>query len=322
MPPPPQRTLVTGGAGFVGSRLAQRLAAAGDDVVAVDDLSLGSWENLGEARSRVRTVQLDVCTPAFAELVQREKPRRIFHFAANSDISRGTAEPRTDLDRTFLTSYHTLEAMRAAGCRELVFSSSSAIYGEAGGALREDKGPLQPISLYGAAKLASEGYVSAYAHLHNLRAWVFRFPNVVGPNLTHGALYDFVRSLCRDGSVLRVLGDGTQTKPYLHVDDLIDAILLGVDKVAPEGGPPQTYNVAGEGATSVREIAELVREAMRLPGARIEYGKGDRGWPGDVPRFAYDTSRIRALGWKPRLDSSAAVRAAIEAEVAKCKRSS
>ncbi|MBI3181223.1 MAG: NAD-dependent epimerase/dehydratase family protein [Myxococcales bacterium] len=316
--------VVTGGAGFIGSRLAARLLALGHEVVVADDLSLGRWENLGDSLGHpgLRRHELDVCSVAFVDLLVRERPSRVFHFAANSDISKGTAEPQTDLRRTFLTTFHTLEAMRAADCRQLVFASTSAIYGEAPSALPEDYGPLVPISLYGASKLAAEAFVSAYCHLYRMRAWTFRFPNVVGPNLTHGAIYDFVHRLHSDRTVLRVLGNGSQKKPYLHVDDLLDAILLAVEAGAPEGGPPAAYNVAGEGATDVASIAELVREALGLEDARIEYGQGDRGWPGDVPRFSYDTSKIRALGWRPRLESSAAVRAAVEAEVAKCRRSS
>jgi UDP-glucose 4-epimerase len=240
--------------------------------------------------------------------------------AANSDISKGTREPRTDLERTFLTTYAVLDAMRLTGVRELVFASTSAIYGEAPGDLPETHGPLEPISLYGAAKLSSEAYLHAFAHLYGLSCWVFRFPNVVGPNLTHGAIFDFVQRLSRDRARLVVLGDGTQTKPYLDVDDLLDAIFLAVER--PPAQPVVTYNVAGEGMTTVREIAEMVRSALELPDAVIEYGKESRGWPGDVPRFSYDTTKIRALGWKPGKSSHEAVLASVLLEVERCKRSS
>jgi len=311
-------TVITGGAGFIGSRLAGRILGKGGDVCAVDDLSLGRRENLAP-HPRLRFVHLDVCSPAFASLLMDLRPERVYHLAANSDILRGTAEPRTDLERTFLTTAATLEAMRACGCRELVFASTSAIYGEADGDLCEDHGPLLPISLYGAAKLASEAYLSAYAHLRGIRSWVFRFPNVVGPNLTHGAIHDFVQRLHVDRTRLRVLGDGSQRKPYLDVDDLLDAIDVGISRPAQ---PLSTFNVAGEGATTVREIAEMVRAALGVPDALIEYGTEDRGWPGDVPHFSYDTSRIRSLGWKPRRSSTEAVMAAVEAEVKRCRPSS
>jgi UDP-glucose 4-epimerase len=316
------KVLVTGGAGFVGSRAVRRLLSVGHEVCAVDDLSLGREENLlgCESLGPFELVKLDVSLPAFGHIVRRFSPARIFHLAANSDISKGTSDPRTDLERTFLTTYSVLEAMRQNAVRELVFASTSAIYGEAPGDLPETYGPLEPISLYGAAKLSSEAYVQAYAHLYGLSCLVFRFPNVVGPNLTHGAIFDFVRRLARDKTRLVVLGDGTQTKPYLDVDDLLDAIFLAVERSA--GQRVVAYNVAGEGMTSVREIAEMVREALGMRDAALEYGKESRGWPGDVPRFSYDTAKIRALGWKPRMSSTDAVRASIVAEVERCKQSS
>jgi UDP-glucose 4-epimerase len=314
------KVLIPGGAGFIGARLVARLLERGDEVHVVDDLSAGRPEHL-PPHPRFKLTVLDVRTPELARLVAAERPERVWHLAANSDISAGTADPRTDLERTFHTTVQILEAMRQAEVREVVFASTSAIYGEADGALDEDHGPLRPISLYGAAKLASEAYLSAYCHLYGMRAWVFRFPNVVGPNLTHGAVYDFVRRLSRDRTVLHVLGDGTQEKPYLHVNDLCEAMLLAVDKLGEPGAAPSAYNIAGEGATTVRQIAEMVREALGLPEARIEYGTEPRGWPGDVPRFAYDTTRIRALGWRPEMDSRAAVWAAIQAEVERCRRS-
>ncbi|MEW5851326.1 MAG: NAD-dependent epimerase/dehydratase family protein [Myxococcota bacterium] len=315
------KILVTGGAGFIGSRMVGRLLDAGDEVHVVDDFSLGRRVNLAQhaGNKRLTVTEMDILTPAFAELVVTLKPQRVFHMAANSDIQAGTKDTRTDLHKTFLTTFHVLDAMRRAESKEVVFASTSAIYGEADGQLREEHGPLQPISLYGASKLASEAYLSAYSHLFNMRAWVFRFPNVVGPNLTHGAVYDFVRRLHRDKKKLSVLGNGTQLKPYLHVDDLLDAIFTGVSHPA---NPLAVYNVAGEGATTVREIAEMVRATLGFQDAVIEYGSGDRGWPGDVPKFAYDTSRIRALGWKPRMNSNQAVQAAVTAEVEACRRSS
>jgi len=314
--------LVTGGAGFIGSRLVGRLLASDARVTVVDDLSLGRKENLaahlGDPRLAVEV--LDCNTPAFLELMTSTKPDCVYHLAANSDIGQGTRDPRTDLDRTFATTFSVLDAMRRSGTRRIVFASTSAIYGEVPGRVGEDHGPLRPISLYGAAKLASEAYLDAFVHLYDLKGWIFRFPNVTGPNLTHGAIHDFVQRLNRDRTELVVLGNGTQTKPFLDVDDLLDAIDTGMKASTAE--QPAVYNVAGEGSTSVRAIAEMVREALNLPDALIKYGTEDRGWPGDVPHFSYDTRKIRALGWRPRRSSDEAVRAAIDAEVRRCKPSS
>jgi UDP-glucose 4-epimerase len=185
-----------------------------------------------------------------------------------------------------------------------VFASTSAIYGDLPGDIGEDAGPLRPASHYGAAKLSSEAWISSYSSLYGIKAWIFRFPNVVGPGLTHGVIHDFLARLRKDPSRLVVLGDGSQSKPYLHVEDLIDAISLGTRE------PPGVWNIAGEGETTVRAIAEMC-VAAAAPGATIQYGTGNRGWLGDVPRFAYDTTRVRSLGWSPRLDSDGAVAEAI-----------
>ena len=182
-------------------------------------------------------------------------------------------------------------------------------FGEVDAVLREDFGPLEPISFYGASKLAAEAYVSVFAHTFGGRAVVLRFPNVVGERATHGVIYDFLRKLKDDPKKLGVLGDGTQSKPYLYVHDLIDAILLAWDK---SDAPYAVYHAAGFGTTTVREIAQIVVAAAGSADTRIVYTGGDRGWPGDVPRFRYDTSRLEALGWKPRLESTDAVRHAVD----------
>jgi UDP-glucose 4-epimerase len=202
-----------------------------------------------------------------------------------------------------------LETMRAYNVPRLFFASTSAIFGETSATLHEDFAPLQPISFYGASKLAAEAYISAYTHLFEMNAVILRFPNVVGERATHGVIYDFIRKLEKTPEDLEVLGDGTQTKPYLYVADLIDAMLLAWEK---SSSPLAVYHAAGVGTTSVREIANLIVAAAGKPNTRIKYTGGDRGWPGDVPKFSYDTSRLQALGWQPRRHSTDAVRFAIE----------
>jgi UDP-glucose 4-epimerase len=199
--------------------------------------------------------------------------------------------------------------MRRHDVRRLFFASTSAIFGEAHAILHEDYGPLQPISFYGASKLAAEAYISTYAHLFAMSVVVLRFPNVVGERATHGVIYDFLRKLDKNPHELEVLGDGNQNKPYLYVTDLVDAIFAAWEK---SSGSLSVYHAAGLGSTSVREIAEIVLAAAGRPGTAIRYTGGDRGWPGDVPQFRYDISRLQALGWQPTRHSTDAVRFAVE----------
>jgi UDP-glucose 4-epimerase len=201
--------------------------------------------------------------------------------------------------------------MRAAGIREVVLASTSAVYGEHTlQPTREDAGPLLPISLYGASKLACEALVSAFAHNFGIRGWIFRFANVVGGRATHGAVYDFIRRLRRDPARLDVLGDGRQAKPYLFVEDCVDGMLFGWRHARDE---VNLFNLAVDGATSVAEIAAIVRDEMGLPDAQIAFGGGSRGWPGDVSQVRLDPSKLAALGWRARRSSADAVREGVRA---------
>jgi UDP-glucose 4-epimerase len=306
------RILVTGGAGFIGSHLCDRLLAQGAAVWCVDNMHLGRHRNIAHltGNNRFHFVELDMLDrPRLDHLFAEAEFDEVFHLAANSDIAAGVADPELDLRLNQLTTTTLLQTMRAHRVRRLFFASTSAIFGESSALLHEDFGPLQPISFYGASKLAAEAYVSVYAHLFDITAVVLRFPNVVGERATHGVIYDFLRKLDKNPAELEVLGDGRQTKPYLYVADLIDAILMVWEKSAP---PLAAYHAAGIGSTSVREIAELVVAAAGRPDTRIRYTGGDRGWPGDVPTFRYDTTRVEALGWTPQRHSTEAVRFAIE----------
>jgi UDP-glucose 4-epimerase len=306
------RALVTGGAGFIGSHLCDRLRAQGDEVWCVDNLHLGQQRNIAhlQASNGFHFIEQDVNgRDALGALFADVKFDAVFHLAANSDIAAGTADTELDFRLNELTTIAVLDAMRRHGTRRLFFASTSAIFGEAEGALAEDSGPLAPISFYGASKMAAEAYVSTYAHRFDLSAVVLRFPNVVGERATHGVIYDFLRKLEKNPGELEVLGDGNQTKPYLYVADLVDAILLAWEK---SSGPLSVYHAAGIGETSVRDIAEIVRAAAGRPDTKIRYTGGDRGWPGDVPKFRYDISRLQALGWQPGRHSTDAVRHAVE----------
>ena len=298
--------LVTGGAGFIGSHLCDRLIARGHTIFAADDFSLGRRSNVAhlDDHPRFNLFELDVADQkALDEVFQANDIECVFHMAANSDIARSHSDPSVDLKNTFLTTYSVLDAMRRYGCKKLVFASTSAIYGAAPGEIREDHGPLQPISHYGAGKLASEGFITSFGENYGIQSWITRFPNVIWDRATHGVIFDFVNKLVKTPGCLNVLGDGTQEKPYLFVSDLVDAILIAWDN-----GDDQVnvYNVGPVERSSVAFIAETV--AKEFGGApEIRYSGGSRGWIGDVPKFEYDTGKIRALGWKPSMTSDEAV---------------
>lgn len=311
----PTTALITGAAGFVGSHLTDHLLARGCRVVGIDNFLLGRREHLAAAfrHPDFRFVEGNVNEVAAVRgpleaALEGRRPDVVWHMAANSDIRAGTADAAVDLEATFLTTYHALELASAFGARAFAFASTSAIYGPHDCRLEEDMGPLRPISSYGAMKLASEAILSAATETRLDRAWVFRFPNVVGSRATHGVIYDFLGRLQKDPSELEVLGDGRQEKPYLHVSELIDAMTFIVDRASERWN---VFNIGPDGtATTVRYIAEAVVRAA-APGARIRFGQSPQGWPGDVPRFNYSIERLRRLGWEPRLSSTQAVDRAI-----------
>lgn len=304
--------LVTGGAGFIGSHLCDALLEDGSEVVAIDDLSLGRKANVAHLRDndRFTLVVGDILDDAcLLPLMTNHRFDCVFHMAANSDIARSHAAPSVDLDRTFMTTFKVLEGMRKSGVHRLVFASTSAIYGETDERITEDFGPLCPISHYGAGKLASEAFISSFGENYGIQSWITRFPNVVGGRATHGAIYDFVQRLVKDDAKLAVLGNGTQVKPYLFVTDLVSAMLTVFRKTSEK---INIYNVGVDTATTVADIARFVLEEGGIE-APIEFGQGDRGWVGDVPRFTYDVSKLRQLGWSATLTSDQAVRAAARA---------
>lgn len=310
------KCLITGAAGFIGSHLTDRLLALGHSVVGVDNMVLGNRSNLAKALGSSQFVfkELDVndyegCLEFLAEESEKGAFETVWHLAANSDIQAGGLNPEVDLKATFLTTYNVLRMMQALKIPQIAFASTSAIYGEHQGILREDVGPLFPISNYGAMKLASEGIITAALERFLKRAWIFRFPNVVGGRATHGAIYDFLKKLRRNPVELEVLGDGKQEKPYLHVGELIDAMSHLVQNTKDR---LNYFNIAPpDSATTVRYIAEAVVRAA-APSAKIRYTGGSKGWVGDVAKFTYSIEKLKAAGWSPKLTSNEAVELAIQ----------
>jgi UDP-glucose 4-epimerase len=308
------RVIVVGGAGFIGSRVARRLLDKNlaASVVVYDNFSSGTEDHLapilGDARlSVVRGDVKDVALLAKTMI----SANQAWHFASNPDIAKAMREPEVDFwEGTYLTN-NVVEAMRRSGVQELIYASGSGVYGDVGlTETGENYSPMRPSSTYGASKLAGEALICAYCHMFGLRARAYRFANVVGPRQTHGVGFDFVRRLRQDSSRLAILGDGTQSKSYIHVEDVLDAIFHTADYAAP---PFDVYNVATGDYITVTEIADLAAEVMGLPKGSVtyEYSGGDRGWKGDVPVVRFDLSKIYATGWKSRLNSKEALRSAM-----------
>jgi UDP-glucose 4-epimerase len=296
--------LVVGGAGFIGSHLVSRLVERAQ-VTVLDDLSSGRQAFLDTAIASGRC-ELRIGSVFDAELLSSCMRGKIavFHLSANPEARLGLEQPMLDLEQGTLATHAVLDAMRRSNVKGLVLTSSGTVYGLSRSVCREqDLGNL-PISLYGASKLASEALVSAHVECFGISAWIFRLCNVIGPRSTHGAAFDFLRRLEREPALLTVLGDGQQSKPYVHVTDAVDAMLFGFEHAAD---PLNVFNVAPGGASTVRTVAELCVARSRNPSAGIVYTGGQRGWRGDVAHCRLDGSALAALGFTLSRSSDEAV---------------
>ncbi len=303
------RYFVTGGAGFIGSHLVDRLVNMGV-VTVYDNLSSGKQEFISQHLSKpdFRFIQADILDRGQLSAAMAGSDT-VFHLSFNPDVRIGQQDTEIDLNQGTIATYNVLETMRRQNINKIVFASSSVVYGETSGEpASEDYGPLQPISLYGAAKLASEGLITAFCHLFNMQAWVFRFANVVGPRATHGVIYDFIHKLKRSTQQLEILGDGKQAKSYIHVSDCVDGMLYGFQH---SGEQVNVFNLGNHDVVEVTTIARLLLERMGLPATKLRFTGGSRGWPGDVPRIRLETSRMGKLGWEPKYGSEEAVSRAI-----------
>jgi UDP-glucose 4-epimerase len=304
--------LVIGGAGFIGSQLVKKLLVS-SKVTVIDNLSRGSTDYIDAFMEleNFKFLQFDVsnqhqCKSAFSEAIDFAEIDEVWHLAANSDIPAGVNDSSVDLKDTFLTTFEILNCMKFHKIKVIHFASSSAIYGDCmNSKISEKTGPLLPISNYGAMKLASEAQISAAAEHFLDRANIFRFPNVIGTPATHGVIFDFINRLILNKNELTVLGNGTQQKSYLHVKELIDAMLFIKEK--DTDAKIEVFNIGPEDdGVTVKFIAENVVKRVS-PNARIIFGEGNKGWIGDVPKFRYSVDKLKKIGWKPEWSSKKAV---------------
>lgn len=309
------KVLVTGGAGFIGSHLCKRLVKEGHQVVAVDNLSNGSLENLKglEENLQFAFYQFDVNNTIKLRAVFDKHPfDMVFHLAANADVNKGEESAVIDIENTLQTTLSVLEMMRIYEIKKFFLASSSTVYGNAEERLQEHRSIMRPISHYGAAKLASEAFVSSYSSLHDFQVWIARFCNAVGPNMAHGVIPDLIRRLKRHPETLEVYGDGTQTKPYIWIDDLVEGVMTILEKT---NEPYNTYLVGVDSNVTVDQIAQIVMDEVGVH-VPIHYGGRYSGWKGDVRQYRYDVSQLRLMGWTPKFTSEEAVRKAVQMNIA------
>ena len=294
------KIFVTGAAGFIGSNVVDRLLADGHEVSGYDNFSTGREQFLESALLRVNQFRLhrgDLLDLACLEKAMAGA-ELVIHLAANADVRFGTEHPTRDMEQNTIATSNVLEAMRANGVRRIAFASTGSVYGEAGVIPTPEEAPF-PIqtSLYGASKLAAEGLIAAYCEGFGFQGYVFRFVSILGERYTHGHVFDFYRQLLRHPERLDVLGDGSQRKSYLYVQDCIDAILLALQTA---GGRVNIFNLGTDEYCQVNDSIAAICAHLKLE-PEIRYSGGDRGWIGDNPFIFLDCSRMRALGWRPKL---------------------
>jgi len=302
--------VVTGGAGFIGSHLVDTLVAQGNEVLVIDSLCAGRRETIARHIDgcNARFVQADLLGDGWQEHL--EGADRLFHLAADPDVRQSAINPDPTMQNNIMATYRVLEAMRQQGVPELVFTSTSTVYGDAKVIpTPEDYAPLLPISVYGASKLACEALISSYCYSFGMKAWIYRFANIVGDRSGHGVITDFIRKLKENPAELEILGDGKQAKSYLEIHECIAAMLFALrtrDTV-------NIFNIGSEDWIDVKTIAEIVCEEMHLSTTKFRFTGGERGWVGDVPKMQLSVDKIKALRWKPQVGSAESVRIAVRA---------
>jgi UDP-glucose 4-epimerase len=306
--------VVTGGAGFIGSHLVDTLVARKSRVTVIDSLGAGSKKNLARhlGKGKVTLVVADLLDDGWQDTFAGAD--RIWHLAADPDVRQSALSPQGPVTNNITATFRILEAMRLHHVPELAFTSTSTVYGEAGVLpTPEEYTPLEPISVYGASKLACEALISAYCHSFSMRSWIFRFANIIGARSGHGVIPDFIKKLADNPLKMEILGDGNQKKSYLEVQECVDAMLFATGHA---GATVNTFNIGSEDWIDVKEIAGIVAKAMGLSMVRYSFTGGERGWVGDVPKMQLSIARMKDLGWKPRHGSRQSVRIAVAAMLA------
>ena len=311
--------VVTGGAGFIGSHLVEKLLSLGYQVTVVDNFSSGRIENLSGISSEIRLIRGDLRLPEVSEEAIRDEVDTVFHFAANPEVRVG--DPKEHYENNILATYNLLEAMRRRDVKRIVFASTSTVYGDAARLpTPEDYSPMKPISLYGASKLACESMISAYTYTYGFTAVALRYANVVGPRAKRGVVKDFVAKLKANPHELEILGDGTQRKSYIWIDDAVEGTITAWQKTLRGF---EAYNVGSEDSITVLDVAAIVVKEMGLTNVRYKITggvDGGRGWVGDVKYMHLDIRKLKALGWAPKFNSSEAVRKAAKAAIVELTR--
>lgn len=315
-----KRYFVTGGAGFIGSHFVNSILDANrGEVTVFDNFSTGHLWHFGDRvrDPRLRIVEADAQDEA-ALLEAMPGHDMVYHFAANSDIARAQQEPTVDFRNGTIPTNNVLEAMRKTGVGRIVFTSGSGVYGEVPPIpIPENYDRMVPVSTYGACKLACESLISAYSFMFDMTGTVFRFANVVGPRQTHGVAHDFLRRLAKDPTRLKIFGDGTQSKPYIHIEDVLAAFRM---MEAKQAGGYDYFNVGTPDFLTVREIADIVCDRMGVKNVKYEFTGGSRGWKADVPVYRLKTDKVRSLGWSPVRNSREAVTAAVDSMIEDLKK--
>ncbi|MBE0517106.1 MAG: NAD-dependent epimerase/dehydratase family protein [Methanophagales archaeon] len=301
------KIVVTGGAGFIGSHLVDRLIEENHELVVLDNLSSGNERFIAPhlGKEGFQFHQIDLLSGKITSFF--EGVEEVWHLAANPEVRLGAENTRIHLEQNLIVTSNVLEAMRMQGVRRIIFTSTSTVYGEADKLPTPEEYPTMPISLYGASKLAAEALIASYCYTFDMRAWIYRFANVIGRRSTHGVIYDFIHKLRSNPTELEILGDGNQTKSYIYVDDCIEAMLAGLQ--ANGKNRVHVFNIGTNDMLRVKRIAEIVCEEMHTS-PKFKFTGGKRGWKGDVPVMLLDASKLNELGWKQRYTSEEAVKKA------------